>query len=76
MSSTHLPCMQLLVCPALFFVHSHSQTSDLALAAVNTLRSLAGFGFPLFSPAMYAKIGYGKGDTILACLAIAIGCPA
>ncbi|PPQ81816.1 hypothetical protein CVT25_013652 [Psilocybe cyanescens] len=47
-----------------------------ALAAVNTLRSLAGFGFPLFSPAMYAKIGYGKGDTILACLAIAIGCPA
>uniref|UniRef100_A0A8H8CER2 Major facilitator superfamily (MFS) profile domain-containing protein n=1 Tax=Psilocybe cubensis TaxID=181762 RepID=A0A8H8CER2_PSICU len=47
-----------------------------ALAAVNTLRSLAGFGFPLFAPAMYAKLGYGKGDTLLACLSIAIGCPA
>ncbi|KDR79426.1 hypothetical protein GALMADRAFT_243502 [Galerina marginata CBS 339.88] len=47
-----------------------------ALAAVSCLRSLAGFGFPLFAPAMYAKLGYGKGDTILACLAIGLGCPA
>ncbi|KAF9560805.1 MFS polyamine transporter [Agrocybe pediades] len=47
-----------------------------ALAAVNCLRSLAGFGFPLFAPAMYNKLGYGKGDTILACLAIGLGCPA
>ncbi|KAF9472907.1 MFS polyamine transporter [Pholiota conissans] len=47
-----------------------------ALAAVSFLRSLAGFGFPLFAPAMYAKLGYGKGDTILACLAIGLGCPA
>ncbi|KAJ3505032.1 hypothetical protein NLJ89_g7631 [Agrocybe chaxingu] len=47
-----------------------------ALAAASCLRSLAGFGFPLFAPAMYAKLGYGKGDTILACLAIGLGCPA
>ncbi|KAF8178937.1 MFS polyamine transporter [Pholiota molesta] len=47
-----------------------------ALAAVSFFRSLAGFGFPLFAPAMYAKLGYGKGDTILACLAIGLGCPA
>jgi len=47
-----------------------------ALAAVFCLRSLAGFGFPLFAPAMYAALGYGKGDTILAAVAIAIGCPA
>ena len=40
------------------------------------LRSLAGFGFPLFAPAMYGALGYGKGDTILAAAAIAIGCPA
>lgn len=46
------------------------------LAAVSFLRSLAGFGFPLFAPAMYAKLGYGKGDTILACVAIGLGCPA
>lgn len=47
-----------------------------ALAAVTFLRSCAGFGFPLFAPTMYKALGYGKGDTILACVAIAIGCPA
>ncbi|KAF9458415.1 MFS polyamine transporter [Collybia nuda] len=47
-----------------------------ALAAAACLRSLAGFGFPLFAPAMYKKLGYGKGNTILAVVAIVIGCPA
>ncbi|PPQ92011.1 hypothetical protein CVT25_004868 [Psilocybe cyanescens] len=47
-----------------------------ALAAVSTLRALAGFGFPLFAPSMYATLGYGKGNTILACCAIGLGCPA
>ncbi|KZP33608.1 MFS general substrate transporter [Athelia psychrophila] len=47
-----------------------------ALAAVSCLRSFAGFGFPLFAPAMYARLGYGKGDTVLAVVAVVIGCPA
>ncbi|KAI0084550.1 MFS polyamine transporter [Irpex rosettiformis] len=47
-----------------------------ALAAVAFLRSCAGFGFPLFAPAMYNALGYGKGDSILAAVAIVIGCPA
>ncbi|KAH9853266.1 MFS polyamine transporter [Lenzites betulinus] len=47
-----------------------------ALAALAFFRSIAGFCFPLFAPAMYSSLGYGKGDTILACIAIAIGCPA
>ena len=47
-----------------------------ALAAVSFLRSIAGFGFPLFAPAMYAALGYGKGVTILAAFAIVVGCPA
>ena len=47
-----------------------------ALAAVTFLRSCAGFGFPLFAPAMYKALGYGKGDTILAVFAIVVGCPA
>ena len=54
-----------------FTLHSAS-----ALAAVTLLRSLAGFGFPLFAPAMYDALGYGKGDTILAVFAIVVGCPA
>jgi len=47
-----------------------------ALAAVSFLRSLAGFGFPLFAPAMYNALGYGKGNTILAVVTIVLGCPA
>ncbi|KAI0057194.1 MFS general substrate transporter, partial [Artomyces pyxidatus] len=47
-----------------------------ALAAVSFLRSIAGFGFPLFAPSMFNALGYGKGDTILAVVAIVIGCPA
>ncbi|KAF9026400.1 MFS polyamine transporter [Hymenopellis radicata] len=45
------------------------------LATVTFMRSVFSFGFPLFAPAMYAKLGYGKGDTVLAVLAIVIGCP-
>lgn len=47
-----------------------------ALAAVGTLRSIAGFGFPLFAPAMYKSLGYGMGNTVLFLVAVAIGCPA
>ncbi|KAI0050074.1 MFS polyamine transporter [Auriscalpium vulgare] len=47
-----------------------------ALAAVSFLRSLAGFGFPLFGPSMYKALGFGKGDTILAVVAIVLGIPA
>ncbi|KAH9936238.1 MFS polyamine transporter [Fomitopsis serialis] len=47
-----------------------------ALAAVTFLRSCAGFAFPLFAPDMFAALGYGKGDTIIAVVAIVVGCPA
>jgi len=55
---------------------AHALLPITALAAVSFLRSLAGFGFPLFAPTMYNKLGYGKGDSILAAIAIVIGCPA
>ena len=47
-----------------------------AMAAASCLRSLAGCGFPLFAPAMYSALGFGKGDTVLAVIAIVVGCPA
>lgn len=56
--------------------HAHKCLVITALAAVIFLRSLAGFGFPLFAPAMYNALGYGKGNTILAVIAIVVGCPA
>jgi len=45
------------------------------VAAVTILRSLAGFGFPLFAPAMYAALGNGWGNTVIAFAAVGIGIP-
>ncbi|KAF9044167.1 MFS polyamine transporter [Panaeolus papilionaceus] len=59
-----------------YVVDSFTLHAASALAAVSFLRSLAGFGFPLFAPIMYERLGYGKGDTILACVSIGLGCPA
>ncbi|THU93514.1 MFS polyamine transporter [Dendrothele bispora CBS 962.96] len=46
------------------------------IAAVGFTRSLCGFSFPLFADSMYDKLGYGKGNTIISAIAIALGCPA
>ncbi|KIJ60513.1 hypothetical protein HYDPIDRAFT_177370 [Hydnomerulius pinastri MD-312] len=63
-------------CIQTYVVDTFTLYAASALAAVSCLRSLAGFGFPLFAPAMYSALGFGKGDTILAAAAIIIGCPA
>ena len=47
-----------------------------AVAAIVFLRSLAGFGFPLFAPALYGALGCGCGNTLLAGVAIVLGIPA
>src|SRR6266436_207231 len=76
----HLHCTPLLVrylprCHRLFHAYSiHFMITPLATASF--LRSLACFGFPLFAPTIYSTLDYGKGDTILAFAAIALGCPA
>ncbi|KAG1744785.1 major facilitator superfamily domain-containing protein [Suillus lakei] len=63
-------------CIQIYIVDCFTLHAASALAAICFLRSLAGFGFPLFAPAMYSALGFGKGDTILAVVAIVIGCPA
>ena len=52
------------------------QPQHTALAAVSCLRCLFAFTFPLFAPYMYNALGYGKGNTILAVIAIVLGSPA
>lgn len=59
-----------------YVIDSYGIHSASGLAAVGTLRSLAGFGFPLFAPAMYKSLGYGKGNTILFAMAVTLGWPA
>ncbi|KXN88346.1 hypothetical protein AN958_07491, partial [Leucoagaricus sp. SymC.cos] len=47
-----------------------------AIAGVSSFRALAGFGFPLFADKMYAQLGDGWGNSILALICLVIGCPA
>ena len=73
----HLRYMRLLVRSSLSSISHLSYLIFLtAFAAVSCLQSLAGFGFPLFAPAMFDALGYGKGCSVLAGVAIVIGCPA
>lgn len=58
-----------------YLVDSYTTFAASALGAATVLRSLAGFGFPLFAPSIYAALGYGKGGTVLAVCAIVIGWP-
>lgn len=59
-----------------YAVDSFGLISASALAALVFLRSLAGFALPLAGPTMYAKLGYGWGNTVLAFIATAVGVPA
>ncbi|KAH9950927.1 MFS polyamine transporter [Amylocystis lapponica] len=59
-----------------YVIDTYAPHTASALAAMTFLRSLAGFGFPLFAPTMYGALGYGVGNSILAGAALAIGCPA
>ncbi|KAI9837946.1 MAG: hypothetical protein M1837_002654 [Sclerophora amabilis] len=62
-------------CIQIFLVDSYTRYAASAVAASTVLRSLAGFGFPLFAPAMYAALDYGWGNSVLAFVALAIGLP-
>lgn len=46
------------------------------LAAAVFVRSLGGFGFPLFAPTMYKHLGQGWGNTVLALVSAVVGLPA
>ncbi|KAJ7187228.1 MFS polyamine transporter [Mycena filopes] len=60
----------------IYIVDAFTLYAASALASVSVLRFLCGFGFPLFAEQLFAKLGYGKGNTVLAVIAIVIGCPA
>jgi multidrug resistance protein len=63
-------------CIQTYIVDSYTRYAASAVGAATVLRSLAGFGFPLFAPYMYASLGYGWGNSVLGFIAIALGCPA
>ncbi|KAK4981499.1 hypothetical protein LTR66_009944 [Elasticomyces elasticus] len=59
-----------------YTVDSYTTYAASALAACALLRSLAGFGFPLFAPYLYKDLGYGWGTSVLALISIGVGFPA
>lgn len=59
-----------------YLVDTYSRYAASAVGATTVLRSIAGFGFPLFAPDLYSSLGYGKGNTVLAAVGILIGWPA
>lgn len=56
-----------------YIVDSYQTYAASAMAACAILRSLAGFGFPLFAPYMYKSLGYDWGTSVLAFFSIGIG---
>ncbi|KAJ6185502.1 hypothetical protein N7519_006803 [Penicillium mononematosum] len=57
----------------MYIVDSYQTYAASAVAACAVLRSLCGFGFPLFAPYMYNALGYGWGTSVLAFITMAIG---
>ncbi|KAI1266846.1 major facilitator superfamily domain-containing protein [Xylariaceae sp. FL1019] len=62
-------------CLQAYLVDSYTRFAASAVSSGTVLRSLAGFGFPLFAPSLYDSLGYGWGNTLLAFVGIAIGWP-
>ncbi|KAH7390795.1 MFS multidrug transporter-like protein [Phaeosphaeria sp. MPI-PUGE-AT-0046c] len=63
-------------CIQTYLVDAYTRYAASAIAAATVLRSLAGFGFPLFAPAMYNALDFGWGNSLLGFVALALGIPA
>ena len=58
-----------------FLVDTYTRYAASAVGAATVLRSLAGFGFPLFAPSLFERLDYGMGSTVLAIVAVVLGFP-
>lgn len=59
-----------------YVMDAYPEFTASAVAASQLLRGLAAFGFPIFAPKMYVRLGYGWGNSLLAFVFIALGVPA
>ena len=62
-------------CIQTYLVDAYTRFAASAVGAATVLRSLAGFGFPLFAPYMYKALGNGWGNSLLGFVAVGIGMP-
>ncbi|CAE6434145.1 unnamed protein product [Rhizoctonia solani] len=63
------------LCIQTYIVDTYGLHAASAVAAVSSFRSIAGFAFPLFSTKMFSALGVGWGNSVLALVALVIGCP-
>lgn len=63
-------------CTQTYIVDAYPRFAASAVASAVVLRSLAGFGFPLFAPYLYSALGLDWGNSLLGFIGIAIGIPA
>ncbi|KAL9127173.1 MAG: hypothetical protein Q9217_003906 [Psora testacea] len=63
-------------CIQTYLVDAYTRYAASAVGAATVLRSMAGFGFPLFAPSMYKALDYGWGNSLLRFIAIGLGIPA
>ncbi|KAF8319781.1 MFS general substrate transporter [Clavulina sp. PMI_390] len=54
-----------------YLIDNYQMYAASAVGAGASLRSLAGFGFPLFATSMFDKLGVGWGNSVLALVALA-----
>ncbi|KAJ6138293.1 MFS general substrate transporter [Penicillium samsonianum] len=59
-----------------YVIDTYGQYLASGLAAVSTIRCIAGFTFPIFAPYMYSSLGYGWAGSILGFIGLGIGLPA
>jgi len=62
-------------CTQTYLVDAYPRFAASAVASAVVLRSLAGFGFPLFAPYLYSALHLDWGNSLLGFLGIAIGIP-
>ncbi|KAJ5266746.1 polyamine transporter 3 [Penicillium angulare] len=59
-----------------YVIDTYGRYAASGLAAVSTIRCLAGFTFPMFAPYMYSSLGYGWSGSLLGFIGLGIGLPA
>src|SRR5690349_8243045 len=63
-------------CISAYIADAYTLHSASASAACAFLRSMCGFLFPLFVPALFGNLGYGWGGSVVAGAAVVVGIPA
>jgi hypothetical protein len=56
-----------------YLIDAYSLYAASAIGAATLLRAIAGFGLPLLGPRLYASLGYGGGNGLLAGIAVGLG---